>query len=103
MNNNEQVLNNLIKNQSTWQNVSANAVPTGTEDEYEKTGQCMDITEIDLDKLDTSSRGSIVSSAYSFGLVYWVTQYPEYCHLIDKIIIDVGIKNHDTICTLTVQ
>ena len=63
----------------------------------------MDITEIDLDKLDTSSRGSIVSSAYSFGLVYWVTRYPEYCHLIEKIIVDVGIKNHDTICTLVVQ
>lgn len=77
--------------------------PTGTEDEYAKTGQAMDITEIDLDKLDTSSRGSIVSSAYSFGLVYWVTQYPEFCHVLDKIVIDIGIKNHDTICTLTVQ
>ncbi len=76
---------------------------TGTEDEYAKTGQAMDITEIDLDKLDTSSRGSIVSSAYSFGLVYWVTQYPEFCHVLDKIVIDIGIKNHDTICTLTVQ
>ena len=76
---------------------------TGTEDEYEKAGQCMDITEIDLDKLDTSSRGSLVSSAYSFGLVYWVTRYPEYCQLIEKIIVDFGIKNHDTICTLTVQ
>lgn len=77
--------------------------PTGTEDEYEKAGQCMDITEIDLHKLDTSARGSIVSSAYSFGLVYWVTQYPEYCHLLEKITIDIGIKNHDSICTLTVQ
>lgn len=76
---------------------------TGTEDEYEKTGQCMDITEIDLDKLDTGNRGSIVTSAYSFGLVYWVTRYPEECKLLNKIVIDVGIKNHDTICTLTVQ
>ena len=76
---------------------------TGTEDEYEKSGQCMDITEIDLNKLDTSSRGSLVTSAYSFGLVYWVTQYPEYCHLLEKITIDVGIKNHDTLCTLKVQ
>lgn len=77
--------------------------PTGTEDEYAKTGQCMDITEVDLSKLDTNSRGSLVTSAYTFGLVYWVTQYPEKCQLLNKIIVDFAVKGQDSFYTLTVQ
>ena len=76
---------------------------TGTEDEYEKSGQAVDITEIDLQKLDTSSRGGLVTSAYSFGLVYWVTQYPEFCHVLDKITIDIGVLNQGTLYSINVQ
>ena len=67
--------------------------PTGTEDEYEKTAQCMDIEEVDLNKLDTNSRGSLVSSAYSFGLVYWVTRYPDQIQVLEKIIVDIVKKD----------
>lgn len=76
---------------------------TGTEDEYAKSGQCMDITEVDLSKLDTNSRGSLVSSAYTFGLVYWVTKYPEQCKLLNKIVVDFAVKNQGTVYSLAVQ
>ena len=77
--------------------------PTGTEDEYEKACQCMDITEVDLTKLDTDIRGGLVTSAYTFGLVYWVTDYPEECHLVEKIILDIAIQGEGTITSITVQ
>lgn len=77
--------------------------PTGTEDEYEKVGQVMDITEVDLTKLDTDSRGTLVTSAFSFGLVYWVTRYPEQCHVLDRIITDIAVKGQGTLITLDVH
>lgn len=77
--------------------------PTGTEDEYEKTAQCMDIEEVDLNKLDTNSRGSIVSSAYTFGLTYWVTRYPDKVHLLERIIVDIAVKNYGKVTTLIVE
>ncbi len=77
--------------------------PTGTEDEYEHIAQVMDITEVDLTKLDTDSRGTLVTSAFSFGLVYWVTKYPEYVHLLDRIILDIAVKGHGTLISLDVH
>lgn len=77
--------------------------PTGTEDEYEQACQCMDITEVDLTKLDSDSRGSLVTSAYTFGLVYWVTEYPEQCHLVDKIILDIAIQEEGVISSIEVK
>lgn len=77
--------------------------PTGTQDEYEKCGQVMDITEVDLNKLDTDSRGTLVSSAFSFGLVYWVTKYPEYVNVLDRIILDIAVKGQGTLISLDVH
>lgn len=77
--------------------------PTGTEDEYERKGQAIDITEVNLDKFDTSNRGTLVSSAYTFGLVYWVSRYPEYCHLLERIIVNIAVKGQGKLCTLTVE
>ena len=77
--------------------------PTGTEDEYELTGQAMDIEEVDLNKLDTESRGSLVSTAYSFGLVYWVTRYPEQLGVVNKIVVDVGVKRQGTLSQLVIR
>lgn len=77
--------------------------PTGTEDEYERWGQAMDITEVDLTKLDTSERGTLVTSAYSFGLVYWVTKYPEQCNVLDRIIVDVAVKGQGTLISLDIH
>lgn len=77
--------------------------PTGTEDEYEKTGQATDIEEVNLTKLDTNTRGSLVTSAYTFGLVYWVTRYPDKVELLERIILDIAIKNHGTVASLIIK
>lgn len=77
--------------------------PSGVEDECERSGQCMDITEVDLEALDTESRGSLVTSAYNFGLVYWVTKYPEQVKVLEKITLDIAVKNMGNAYTLTVQ
>ena len=77
--------------------------PTGTEDEYEKTCQCMDISEVDLTKLDRKTRGSLVTSAYTFNLVYWVTQYPEQCKLLEKIVLDIAVHSEGTLTKLEVS
>ena len=77
--------------------------PTGTEDEYEKTCQCMDISEVDLTKLDRKTRGSLVTSAYTFNLVYWVTQYPEQCKLLEKIVLDIAVHREGTLTKLEVS
>lgn len=68
--------------------------PTGTEDEYERKGQAKDIKEVNLTNFDTSTRGSLVSTAYQFDLVYFVSRYPEQCKLLDKIIINIAEKKH---------
>lgn len=77
--------------------------PSGVTDEYENTCQCMDITEVDLTKLDISSRGSLVTSAYTFGLVYWVTEYPKEVKLLERITIEVAMKGVGTLTKLVVQ
>ena len=77
--------------------------PTGTEDEYEKTCQCMDISEVDLTKLDRKTRGSLVTSAYTFNLVYWVTQYPVQCKLFEKIVFDIAVHREGTLTKLEVS
>jgi hypothetical protein len=77
--------------------------PTGTEDEYEKTGQAMGIKEVDLKTLDPNYRGTIVSSAYTFDLVYWVSKYPEQCHLLEKIIVNIAVKGHEDVIKFEVK
>lgn len=79
------------------------AFPTGTEDEYERKGQVTDITEVNLEKLDTSSRGSLASAAYTFNLVYWVSRYPEQCNLLERIIVNIAVKGQGKLCTLIVK
>lgn len=57
-----------------------------------KVGQAANIREIDLTKLDTEQRGSLVSEAYQFDLVYWVVESPEVeLHLVKKIILDLYV------------
>ena len=56
----------------------------------EVVGQASDIREVDLDKLDTEHKGSIVSQGYQFDLVYWVVQTPgTQVRLLKKIILEM--------------
>ena len=57
-----------------------------------KVGQAANIREIDLTKLDTEQRGSLVSEAYQFDLVYWVVESPEVeLHTVKRIILDLYV------------
>ena len=55
-----------------------------------KVGQAANIREIDLTKLDTEQRGSLVSEAYQFDLVYWVVDTPDtYLNQFKRVILDL--------------
>lgn len=57
-------------------------------------GHAANIREVDLDKLDTTNRGSIVSQAYQFDLVYWVIDAPDTSlHIVKKIILEIGVED----------
>ena len=58
-----------------------------------KVGQAANIREVDLTKLDTEQKGSLVSEAYQFDLVYWVVEDPEVeLNVIKKIILDFYVS-----------
>lgn len=55
-----------------------------------KVGQAANIREIDLSKFDTEQRGSLVSQAYQFDLVYWVVDTPDtYLNQFKRVILDL--------------
>lgn len=55
-------------------------------------GRASNIREVDLDKLDTEHKGSIVSQGYQFDLVYWVVETPgTSLRLLKKIILEIEI------------
>ena len=59
-----------------------------------KVGQAANMREIDLTKLDTEQRGSLVSEAYQFDLVYWVVEDPEVeLNVIKRIILDFYVSD----------
>lgn len=54
------------------------------------TGRASNIREVDLDKLDTEHKGSIVSQGYQFDLIYWVTETPGVTlKILKKIILEI--------------
>lgn|SRR5574344_266556 len=55
---------------------------------WEEVGYASEITEQDLNKLDTQFKGSLVSSAYSFNLCYPVTEFEGTTSLLEKIIVE---------------
>ena len=58
----------------------------------EVVGRAANIREVDLDKLDTEHKGSLVTQAYQFDLVYWVAETPGVSlKLLEKIILEVEI------------
>lgn len=53
-------------------------------------GQCTNITPADVSKLDTETRGTIVTATYNFNLVHWITDAPETpLHILEKIILEL--------------
>ena len=58
-----------------------------------RVGQAANIREIDLTKLDTEQRGSLVSEAYQFDLVYWVIDTPDtYLSQFKRVILDLYVN-----------
>ena len=58
-------------------------------------GQAANIREVDLTKLDTEHRGSLVSQAYQFDLVYWVVKSPDASlHTLKRIILQLDIDGY---------
>lgn len=56
-------------------------------------GRAANIKEVDLDKYDTTQRGSLVASAFQFDLIYWVCETPgAELKLLEKIILEVETK-----------
>lgn len=55
-----------------------------------KVGQAANIREVDLTKLDTQQRGSLVAEAYQFDLIYWVVDTPDtYLNQFKRVILDL--------------
>ena len=55
-----------------------------------KVGQAANIREVDLTKLDTEQRGSLVTEAYQFDLVYFVVDTPDtYLNQFKRVILDL--------------
>lgn len=60
----------------------------------EVVGRAANIREVNLDKLDTEHKGSLVSQAYQFDLIYWVVQTPGVSlRLLKKIILELEVQN----------
>ena len=61
----------------------------------EVVGHAANIREVDLTKLDTEQRGSLVSEAYQFDLVYWIVETPNtQLHLLKRIILELDIDGY---------
>lgn len=60
------------------------------DDHFNLVGVAQNIRQVNLDKLDTESKGSLAMVAFSFELVYYVveTDYEEY-NLLERIIVEV--------------
>ena len=69
-----------------------------------KVGQAANIREVDLNKLDTEHRGSLVTEAFSFDLVYFVADPPDTSlHLLKRIILEIRTDKGEYIDKITVQ
>lgn len=68
-----------------------------------KVGQAANIKEVNLDKYETTSRGSLVAQAYTFDLVYFAVKNPgTTLRLLKKIILEVEAPKGNNIATYTI-
>ena len=74
-----------------------------TEREYELVGQAQNIRQVNLEKLDTESKGSLCMLAFSFELVYWNIWTPDKSYgLLERIILEVHEAKADKILFLDI-
>ena len=64
--------------------------------QWQVVGQCTNIIQSDVAKLDTESRGTIATATYNFNLIHWITDAPEApLNLLKKVILEVRDKDVD--------
>ena len=69
----------------------------------EVVGRAANIREVNLDKLDTEHKGSLVTQGYQFDLIYWVVQTPGVkLRLLKKIILEIQEKGNATKQVITI-
>lgn len=65
-------------------------------------GQCTNITQSDVQKLDTETRGTIVTTNINFNLIHWITDAPEApLKLLEKVILEVRDTDVDGTLLMT--
>lgn len=72
--------------------------------EFSLVGMATDIRQVNLNKLDTASRGSLVMSGFSFNLVSYVVTLPDNRYnLLQKVILEIKIagQNEPLACIIT--
>lgn len=63
--------------------------------EYSKAGMAKNIRQVNLNKLNTETRGSLVTSAFTFDLIYFVVDSDVVpLRLLEKVILEIKIKGH---------
>ena len=64
--------------------------------QWQVVGQCTNITQTDVSKLDTETRGTIATATYNFNLIHWITDAPEApLNLLRKVILEVRAGSVD--------
>ena len=74
-----------------------------TKVDWDLVGQAQNIRQINLEKLDTESKGSLAMIAYSFELIYWnVWTTDERYGLLERVILEVHEAKTDKLLFLDI-
>ena len=70
---------------------------TGYEADWIKYGHASNIRQVNLNKLDTETRGSLVMTAWAFDLIYYVSIHPnnQPLHILERVIMKIMTKHSD--------
>lgn len=64
--------------------------------QWQVIGQCTNISQVDIQKLDTETRGTVVMGIFNFNLVHWITDAPEApLKLLERIILELRADSVD--------
>ena len=64
--------------------------------QWQVIGQCTNISQVDIQKLDTETRGTVVMGIFNFNLVHWITDTPEApLKLLEHIILEIRADRTD--------
>lgn len=78
---------------------------TGYEANWLIYGHASNIRQVNLNKLDTETRGSLTMSAWAFNLVYYVSSFPngEPLYVLERIITKIKTRNNQEALEFTVD